>query len=59
LTGPRLTVTKSGSTYLVNWAGGTLQQADAVNGTYSDIAGAPSPYPIPGGVSKKFYRVKY
>ena len=59
LTGPRLTVTKSGSTYLVNWAGGTLQQADAVNGTYSDIAGAPSPYPIPGGVSRKFYRVKY
>jgi hypothetical protein len=54
-----LTVTKSGSTYLVNWAGGTLQQADAVNGTYSDIAGAPSPYPIPGGVSRKFYRVKY
>lgn len=35
---------------------GTLQAADTVNGTFSDVAGATSPYTVPAGTTMKFFR---
>jgi hypothetical protein len=36
---------------------GTLQSADTVNGTYSDVAGAASPFTVTA-TSNKFYRTR-
>lgn len=55
-----LTAVRSGNTLMLSWAFGTLQQADTVDGTYSNVNGAASPFPvtlIPGG-TQKFYRVQ-
>lgn len=38
--------------------GGTLQQADQVTGTYSNVVGATSPYTVTPSAARKFYRVK-
>ncbi len=47
------------STVKVEWsASGTLQSADTVNGTWSDVAGATSPYSVTPAVGAKFYRLK-
>jgi hypothetical protein len=54
----RLTIEKSGTTYLIKYPSGNLQQADAVNGQYNNVTGAVSPYPIPAGTTTKFYRLK-
>lgn len=40
------------------WAGGLLQSADQVNGTYSDVTNATSPYTVAAAGAKKFYRVR-
>lgn len=37
---------------------GTLQSSATVNGTYSDVAGAGSPFTIPAGGSQAFYRTR-
>jgi hypothetical protein len=55
---PRLTVSRSASNLVLSWAVGTLQQADNVTGTYTDVASATSPYTVPANAGKKFYRVK-
>lgn len=56
----RLTAVRSGNTLTLSWPFGTLQQADTVDGAYSEVNGAASPFPItltPGG-TQKFYRVQ-
>jgi hypothetical protein len=35
---------------------GKLQAADAITGTFADVAGATSPYTVPTGTTLKFYR---
>jgi hypothetical protein len=54
----RLSISKVGNGYQVSWPSGTLQQSDNVAGGYADVAGASSPYTIPGSTAKKFYRVR-
>jgi hypothetical protein len=44
----------------LTWALGTLQEADTVNGTYTDVTGAAPPsYIPPVGPTQKFYRIRY
>ena len=42
----------------VTWPAGTLQQADAVAGPYTDVGGASAPSYSTTTATKKFYRVK-
>ena len=50
----------SGNDLILTWPVGTLQQADNVGGSYSDLSGAHSPYThtIVPGTSRKFFRVR-
>jgi hypothetical protein len=47
----------SGSVVL-EWTSGTLQAADTVTGSYQDVAGAQSPWPVTPSGAQKFFRVK-
>ena len=54
-----LAITQSGGTVTVHWPAGTLQHADALTGSWSDVPGATAPsYSPAAGPTKKFYRVK-
>ncbi len=54
----RLSSSPSGNNLVLSWPFGTLQQADQVNGPFSDLLTATSPYTnAPTGLAK-FYRVK-
>jgi hypothetical protein len=55
-----LTISRSGGHATLAWVLGTLQQADTVNGTYTDVPGNPSsPYNPPTGPTQKFYRLRF
>jgi len=54
-TAPTLGITLAGG---VTWPAGVLQQADSLSGPWSNLSSAASPYPLPVGPAKKFYRVK-
>jgi hypothetical protein len=54
----RLSVTQTGNSLVLSWPFGTLQQADKVDGTYTDLGTATSPYTTPIGTASKFFRVK-
>jgi hypothetical protein len=44
---------------VIEWSSGTLLSADTVNGTYSAVSGATSPYTVnPANAPAKFYRVQ-
>jgi len=44
---------------IVTWTcGGTLQYADDLNGPWTDIPGATSPYSAPANAAHRFYRVR-
>ncbi len=43
---------------VIEWPAGTLQAADAVTGTYQDVAGAQSSYVTAPAGTQKFYRVR-
>ena len=51
---------RSGNVLTLSWPFGALQQADTVDGTYLNVPGAASPFPvtIPSGATQKFYRVQ-
>ena len=42
----------------VTWSGGLLQAASQVNGPFTNVAGANSPYAVAPAVASQFYRVK-
>ena len=49
-----------GGQVTLTWALGTLQEADNVNGPYTDVLGAAPPsYNPPVGPTQKFYRIRY
>jgi hypothetical protein len=52
------TISYSEGVITINWDGGVLQQSDDVLGTYTDVAGATSPWPVSGSDPQKFYRVR-
>jgi len=54
-----LTVRQSGTDLELIWQAGTLQAADAVDGTYLPVGGATAPYyKVTPAAAKKFYRVR-
>ncbi len=55
---PSLSLQKVGAASELVWDGGTLQQSETVNGTYTDVAGATSPRAVVGASATMFYRLK-
>ena len=53
-----LQIRQSPGQYILEWPNGTLQQADSVNGQYSDMTGVTSPYTNTFSGTQKFFRVK-
>lgn len=54
----RLGCIRSGNNLILSWPFGTLQQADQVTGTYSDMGTTVSPYTNAIGATPKYFRVK-
>jgi hypothetical protein len=54
----QLGMSRSGGNLILSWPAGTLQSADEVNGTYTDVGGASSPWPVSPTAARKFYRVR-
>lgn len=50
--------TRTASGLRLTWTGGTLQQADTFNGTYTDVAGSSSPFDVTASAGAKFYRLR-
>ena len=58
LDGVRLTITKlENSKTVLSWPMGTLQQAGTVDGTYTDVTSATSPYTNSPTAAPSFFRV--
>jgi hypothetical protein len=55
---PVLKIQTSGNQVTLSWPVGTLQEADEVTGTYTDVGGATSPHPVSASATKKFYQLK-
>lgn len=53
---PTISVQRTGTSQLTISFTGTLQSADAVNGDYTDVQGASSPYNVDTSTGSKFYR---
>jgi hypothetical protein len=59
LNGPvNLTITRSGSNITVHWPAGTLQQAEGITGTWTNVATANPPSYTTAIGTKTFYRAK-
>ena len=54
---PKLSISNAAGKITITYTG-TLQGADAVNGPYTDVAGATSPRDVAPTVAMKFYRTK-
>ncbi len=52
---PTISVARNGANAVVTYTG-TLQGADAVNGPYTDVAGATSPFSAPASSASKYWR---
>ncbi|MFO1499238.1 MAG: LamG-like jellyroll fold domain-containing protein [Verrucomicrobiota bacterium] len=53
-----LTLTRNNGQLILTWISGTLQQSPDVTGSWQDIAGATSPYPVTPSGERRFYRLK-
>ena len=49
---------RSGSDLLLTWSQGILESADEMNGVYTPVSGATSPYTHTGTGARKFFRVR-
>lgn len=58
LPAPRLTLTRNGGTIALTWPSGVLQQADSVQGPFTEVTGATSPYSVAATGLQKFYRLR-
>jgi hypothetical protein len=47
-----------GDGFTLVWPGGMLQSATNVNGTWFEVPGATSPYPVTPSAAMQFYRIK-
>jgi len=54
-----LTISAAAGNVTVNWCSGTLQAAGAVNGTYTNVAGANPPSYTQPATGTTFFRIKY
>jgi hypothetical protein len=50
-----ISIQETGGSVIITYSG-TLQSADTLGGTYTDVAGATSPYTVPTTAAGKFYR---
>lgn len=57
-TSVKMSIQKDGNNVILTWPAGKLQQCDTVNGTYTDIDSATSPYSVAIGQGSKFFRIK-
>lgn len=57
-TSVRMSIKAEGANAVITWPAGTLQQADTVNGTFTNVENATSPFTTPASGAAKFYRVK-
>jgi hypothetical protein len=50
----------SGGNLVISWSQGVLQSSSQINGTFTDITSATSPYSVPIGASgsQQFYRLR-
>lgn len=55
---PSLTIARSGSELVVTWTSGALEGAPAVNGPWTAVAGASSPYSTTPAGAAMFYRAR-
>lgn len=55
----KLSLTASGPAFDLKWDTGVLQVADEVNGPWTTVPGATSPFNVPSGGAQKFYRLKF
>ncbi len=53
-----ITIERVGNNIRLSWTDGTLQSADTVNGTYSDVPGAASPFTVTPTGSQKYYLLR-
>jgi hypothetical protein len=53
---PTVKISQSGGNLTITFTGSKLQQSATANGTYSDISGATSPYPVPKTSAVMFFR---
>jgi hypothetical protein len=53
-----LSIAKSGSDIVLTWPTGTLQESGSVTGTYTNVAGATSPYTNSVSDAQGYFRVK-
>lgn len=55
---PMLTIGLDAGNVVIGWEGeGTLQEADAVTGPWTDVAGAANPFSTPADAAQKYYRL--
>ena len=55
---PVLVWTRGANGTTLTWTSGTLQSAGTINGTFSDVAGAASPFAVTVSSATKFYRLR-
>jgi hypothetical protein len=53
-----LSIAHAGGSVVLSWPAGTLQQSTAITGTYTDVAGATSPYTNTMSGAQQYFRVK-
>jgi len=53
---PAVSVARAGSSMNVSWDAGSLWQAPSVNGPWSQVIGATSPYPVSTTAPQMFFR---
>lgn len=53
-----ITIERVGSDVRLTWSLGALQSADTVNGGYTDVLGASSPYTVAPSAAQKYYRLR-
>lgn len=53
-----LTLSVVGGEYFLSWTSGALQAAPSLNGTFTDVAGATSPYKMVPSAGLNFYRLR-
>ncbi|MGC9942616.1 MAG: LamG-like jellyroll fold domain-containing protein [Verrucomicrobiota bacterium] len=52
-----ISISRSGSSIVLTWQTGTLLSAPSVNGPWTTVSAAASPYTVPVGAGNQFYRV--
>ena len=54
---PTLSASRTATGLTITFTG-TLQSADTITGTFTDVAGAASPYAVTSATGQKFFRTK-